>query len=93
MATKTIAGHEYLSRKDAAEYLGMATSTLDKLLARQRHGRLSVRLEFYQPGGRGTPIWFKEAHLREWVDDVVKAGGRAVVSKPMPRMRDIADMV
>lgn len=86
MATKTIAGHEYLSRKDAAEYLGMATSTLDKLLARQRHGRLSVRLECYQPGGKGSPAWFKKEHLAAWVDAVTKAGGRAVVSKPIPKI-------
>ena len=86
MATKTIAWHEYLSRKDAAEYLGMATSTLDKLLARQRHGRLSVRLECYQPGGKGSPAWFKKEHLAAWVDAVAKAGGRAVVSKPIPKI-------
>ena len=83
--SKTIAGKEYLSRRAAAKFIGMATSTLDKLLARQRHGRLSVFLECYQPGGKGSPAWFKKEALEKWVEDVAKAGGLGVVSKPIPK--------
>ena len=61
---KIIADEEFLDRTEAGNFIGMATSTFDKLLAKSRHGKLVYPLEVYQPGGRGTPMWFSK-YVRE----------------------------
>ena len=58
---KIIADEEFLDRTEAGNFIGMATSTFDKLLAKSRHGKLVYPLEVYQPGGRGTPMWLYHA--------------------------------
>ena len=68
---KIIADEEFLDRTEAGNFIGMATSTFDKLLAKSRHGKLVYPLEVYQPGGRGTPMWFSKSRLKEWLNNVI----------------------
>ena len=69
---KIIADEEFLDRTEAGNFIGMATSTFDKLLAKSRHGKLVYPLEVYQPGGRGTPMWFSKSRLKEWLSPYVR---------------------
>lgn len=75
---KIIADKEYLDRGEAGAYIGMCQSTFDKLLAKSRQGKLKFPLEYYQPGGRGTPMWFCKETLKAWFDKVIANGGVAV---------------
>ena len=78
---KIIADEEFLDRTEAGNFIGMATSTFDKLLAKSRHGKLVYPLEVYQPGGRGTPMWFSKSRLKEWLNNVISSGGIARLGK------------
>lgn len=77
---KIIADKEYLDRAEAGAFIGMCLSTFDKLLAKSRRGKLKFPLEFYQPGGRGTPMWFCKEKLQAWLDKVIANGGVAVIT-------------
>ena len=76
---KIIADEEFLDRTEAGNFIGMATSTFDKLLAKSRHGKLVYPLEVYQPGGRGTPMWFSKSRLKEWLNNVIPAAASPYV--------------
>lgn len=74
--TKFIGGMKCLNRDLAAKYVGLSTSTLDRIVAATRAGRAKVRVKFIQMTS-GSPMWFPQ----EWLDSFaleVMEKGRAI---------------